>query len=322
MATTVDLTNLSDLDVTRILAEGVYTEFEQLATARALVSSSKPAIGASAQFLTTISGAAISTTALNWSADTITASSLSDTQITLQWREYAQRYPVNMASSAGSPTSLLAEALKATAAEVGKFYNALALATATVGSQVQYVTGSSRAGLGSSNTLTASVVRKARATLEKNNVQPMFGGNYVALVHPDVMEDLIAESSNNGFLLGAGNTNSVLWQSMDLNGQVAGGIFWVRCSNSALIASGAGSGGIDVYFTLLCGQRGLVETFSPVEVAEGFSEFPARPDRSIVLRATGPSTANLGITRDVGMVARLGFAILDEKAIVRIESAG
>ncbi len=122
----------------------------------------------------------------------------------------------------------------------------------TTGSNVQYANGKlSRGALTVLDVVTTEEIDKAVRTLERNKVPKFadaFGGSYIAFVHPDVKFDIRKDDD---------------WKKVD---EYAGGVKtydgelgrWngVRLIVNALAKKfpGAGSGGVDVYSTLIFGR--------------------------------------------------------------------
>jgi len=171
---------------------------------------------------------------------------------------------------------------------------------------VTFAGGGSAGDVGSSDIITAELVRKIYNKLERANVPKIEGGCYVAILHPDVIFDL----RNEGYGTAA---NAGTWRAPReyaapeniFNGEVGEfeGFRIVSTSN-ARIQAGAGSGSEDVYTSYFLG-------YQAVAYAEGL-----KPD----IRITGPFD-NLGRTLNVGWYALAGFGELRPEALHKLFSA-
>lgn len=116
------------------------------------------------------------------------------------------------------------------------------------GSNVFYAAGTSRADVAANNVLDSATVKKAVRALKRQNAKPFEDGFYVAVVHPDAAHDFM---------------NDTEWQDVSkYNGGKAivegeiGKIHKVKFveSTEAPIFEGEGSGGADVYGTMIIGR--------------------------------------------------------------------
>ena len=135
------------------------------------------------------------------------------------------------------------------------------------GTNVIYAGGrTARTELRYSDTLTPALVRQVKRFLERRNAPTFASGDYVAIVHPDVVYDLTGDSSWETYAEYAGSTNI-------FNGEIGRlyGVRFVRSTKAKIFAysgssggtsSGAPSGDVaDVYGTVFLGQNayGLTE---------------------------------------------------------------
>jgi len=142
--------------------------------------------GVSVQF-TIASDLSEATTALTETSD-VTPVSMSDSYVVVTPLEYGNA--VQLTSKLGATAFMEVNPIAANIVgwNAGISTDGIARAAAGAGTNVAYTSGTTRAGLAKTNTLTGSDVRKAVASLRKNNV-PTFNGLYKGLIHPDVSYD-------------------------------------------------------------------------------------------------------------------------------------
>jgi N4-gp56 family major capsid protein len=151
------------------------------------------------------------------------------------------------------PLDLLAEGAKVIArqaAEVIDEYVGRILAT---GANVMYAGSGNlvRTDVGATDTLTGSVVRRA-VQAEKEDSVPTFGdGNYHAIVHPGVVFDFESEGDLGGWLSVGQYSDPSRIESGEI-GRYAGVKFFESARARKFTAGG--SGGADVYSTIVLGQ--------------------------------------------------------------------
>ena len=142
--------------------------------------------GVSVQF-TIASDLSEATTALTETSD-VTPVSMSDSYVVVTPLEYGNA--VQLTSKLGATAFMEVNPIAANIVgwNAGISTDGIARAAAGAGTNVAYTSGTTRAGLAKTNTLTGSDVRKAVASLRKNNV-PTFNGLYKGLIHPDASYD-------------------------------------------------------------------------------------------------------------------------------------
>ena len=142
--------------------------------------------GVSVQF-TIASDLSEATTALTETSD-ITPVSMSDSYVVVTPLEYGNA--VQLTSKLGATAFMEVNPIAANIVgwNAGISTDGIARAAAGAGTNVAYTSGTTRAGLAKTNTITGSDVRKAVASLRKNNV-PTFNGLYKGLIHPDASYD-------------------------------------------------------------------------------------------------------------------------------------
>lgn len=177
------------------------------------------------------------------------------------------------------------------------------------GTVVQYAAGrASRVTVTSADTFTVTELRKAIRTLRVNNAKPMADGYFVAVIHPRTLYDLQGDSAwVNAHLY----TDSGI---KDLYKGEAGMMYGVRfiVSSNAKVFTGAGSGGIDVYGTVIMGQ----EAYGLIDVAGGSA-------CQMIIKPHGASgTADpLNQRGTIGWKVNFVAKILQQNALIRIEHA-
>ena len=142
--------------------------------------------GVSVQF-TIASDLSEATTALTETSD-VTPVSMSDSYVVVTPLEYGNA--VQLTSKLGATAFMEVNPIAANIVgwNAGISTDGIARTAAGAGTNVAYTSGTTRAGLAKTNTLTGSDVRKAVASLRKNNV-PTFNGLYKGLIHPDASYD-------------------------------------------------------------------------------------------------------------------------------------
>ncbi len=153
--------------------------------------------------------------------------------------------------------------------------------------------------------LTSDEIREAVRTL-KTNKAGTIDGSYIGILHPKTTYDLQADSAWVNANQYAGSTNI-------FNGEV-GKLWGVRFieSQNAKVFAGAGSGGIDVYGTLIMGR----EYFGMADIAGS-----SKPE--VIVKPVGASGTldPLNQRGSIGWKAYFVAARLDNNAAVRIEHA-
>lgn len=244
------------------------------------------------------------TTALTETSD-VTAVALSDSTVTVNLAEYGNAVVTTAALRGQSFFNVDSDA----AAIVG--YNAADSLDQVVadllyaGSNVKYVSQSSRGALVAANVITSSVVREQVAAMRTASVPTFNGGSYIGFIHPDVAYDFIGGTAVNDL------------RSFQIRQDAAGvrqgsigtfdGVDFIETPRALLVADG-GSSNVDAYGTVIIGQQAMAHAFSTM--------YGANP--SVVV---GPVTDSLRRFQPVGWYAMCGYGRFREAAIRRIESA-
>ncbi|PZD95231.1 N4-gp56 family major capsid protein [Paenibacillus sambharensis] len=175
------------------------------------------------------------------------------------------------------------------------------------GTSVQYANGRvSRATIAATDLLTVKEIRKARRTLKRNNVKPLEGGDYVAIIEPGTAYDLQDDPKWEEPVKYAGSTQI-------FNGEI-GRIYGVRFveTTNAKKFPGAGASAIDVYATLVLGK----DAYGVVDVAGSGAV------QTIVKPLGSSGTADpLNQRSTVGWKTMFTAKIIEQAAMVRIEHA-
>ena len=184
------LTQVSSLDISKAAYEQLAyyalrpeLYYDSLVEIQATNATSR---GTSVTF-TIASDLAEASTALTETSD-VTPVAMSDSYVTVTPLEYGNA--VQLTAKLGATAFLEVNPIAANVVgwNAGISTDAIARTAAGAGTNVAYTSGTTRAGLAKTNTLTGNDVRKAVANLRKNNVAT-FNGMYKGLIHPDVSYD-------------------------------------------------------------------------------------------------------------------------------------
>lgn len=173
------------------------------------------------------------------------------------------------------------------------------------GTTVQYANGKlSRSALLATDVLTVLEIRKAVRTLKRNNVKPIDGKNYVAIVEPGATFDLQSDPKWEEPAKYAGS-------GQIFDGEVGRlyGVRFVETSYAKVFAS-AGSGGADVLATLVLGKD-----------AYGMSDINSSGAVKNIIKAfgSGGTSDPLDQRATSGWKVLFTVKILEQLAMVRIE---
>ena len=184
------LTQVSSLDISKAAYEQLAyyalrpeLYYDSLVEVQATNATSR---GTSVTF-TIASDLAEASTALTETSD-VTPVAMADSYVTVTPLEYGNA--VQLTSKLGATAFLEVNPIAANVIgwNAGISTDAIARTAAGAGTNVAYTSGTTRSGLAKTNTLTGNDVRKAVASLRKNNV-PTFNGMYKGLIHPDASYD-------------------------------------------------------------------------------------------------------------------------------------
>ena len=199
----------------------------------------------------------------------------------------------------------LVQATKLLGSQAGRTLDTVVREVLVGGTNVRYAGGkTARASLGESDKLTVDLIRKGVRDLKKMNAQKI-NGYYVAIINQDTAYDLMSDAEwkyPHQYV----DTKNIYDGEI---GAIAGCRF-VETSEGKIFA-GAGSGGRDVYATLLIGDN----AYGVTELAGGGLEM-------IVKQLGSAGTADpLNQRATAGFKATHGAAILSDEYMVRLETA-
>jgi N4-gp56 family major capsid protein len=191
---------------------------------------------------------------------TPTASSLVMSEVTVQPTQHGNHVITTDEVQLLHTDPVANEGSKVLGENSGQTRNALIRAVAVTGTNVIYQgTDTARNTLTDAKKMTHADVREAVVNLESNDALPFdgtrgedgFGGLYMGIIHPRVYDDLIGDAKITDYLKYSDPTG---FKNYSL--PVVAGVAWLK-STTAPIFAGAGSGGDNVYGTLLFGKEAI-----------------------------------------------------------------
>jgi N4-gp56 family major capsid protein len=150
----------------------------------------------------------------------------------------------------------------------GLSLDTIARAIMEAGSNVRYATGggtdpTSRLTVEANDTLVAADVRRALADLRNGNA-PTFGGQYAAIIHPDVSYDLRGETGAAAWRdPHTYSAPDAIWNGE--NGSFEGFRFMETPRGSVFADAGSSTTLTDVYRTLFFGAQALAKAYSATD---------------------------------------------------------
>lgn len=196
------------------------------------------------------------------------------------------------------------EIMKLLASQAGRVSDTITRDILAAGTNVMYAGGrASRAAITSADKLTISDIRKAVRLLKRVNA-PTINGDYVAIVHPDVVYDLMSDSS-------WVDANHYAGSQRIFEGEI-GKMFGVRFveSTQAKIWKASTEGALPIYGTLVLGEN-----------AFGVTSINGGGIQTIVKQLGSGGTADpLNQRATAGWKLNKVAKILTEEYMVRIES--
>lgn len=210
----------------------------------------------------------LATTALT-EAITPTSTPLSISEVTATVNEYGNHVGLSNAINLMAIDKVMMESTNALGQNGGESIESVIANVIKAGTNVLYATSSARNAQDTSHPLTLALLRKALANLDGNNTHRFNGseendqigmGGYVAFVHPQVVYDIQSDSE----LKNALQYNAASQAAQLFTGYI-GSIYGINIVQSTLapIFNGAGSGGANVYGTIVIGMN----AFGVVDVA-------------------------------------------------------
>lgn len=324
-----NINTLSDLDQARF-SEAAILGFQQAAVWQPAIAEQydELLLRTRSQTYTKPGGFALQTTATTPGAD-FSYTTPSETQVTNTWATYERAVRIDQASQQGAVIELVKSSLSKWVRAASETFQYLAGTAAIAGTdtdQIHYVGQTARASITATDTLTLTDLRKAHARLTKTGapkflVDGISSPVYLGFIHPDCAHDLKEEAT--GIFEGAINVNAGNYQLNALG--VAAGILWFEtpsgnATTSATLLADAGSGNVDVYCTVIVADESFGRVYSPVAKNQFAQDISLDNSGSIIGRITQPGT-NLGTVKEVGTIMNVGFKIIEEEGIYRIESA-
>lgn len=199
----------------------------------------------------------VSTTALTEGV-TPASTALSQSEVTATLAQYGAYGEVSDMLDLVGIDPVIAESIRVFGQHAGESVETLVVNVMKAGTSVLYATGSSRGSQAASNTITVALIRKAVRNLDRNNTMRFSGaeqnkkiaqGNYYIFLHPNAVYDLKNDSE---------------WKTMQQNirpdllfegslGMIEG--CQVFQSTLCPVFTGEGSGGADVYGSMVVGQN-------------------------------------------------------------------
>jgi N4-gp56 family major capsid protein len=268
--------------------------------------------GSSVQF-TIVADLAVASTPLNESTD-VTPVAISDTTVLVSLLEYGNAVTTTALARGTSFVNLDPVVANAVGFNAGISVDTVVRNVLTAGTNVNYAIGdgsnvaTARNQVSPHNTLVASDIRNARATLVRNNVANM-GGYYFFFIHPDQAFDLRGQT-------GSATRNEPHAYSTPDNiwtGEIGSfsGFRFIESPRVQILAdSGSGPTTTDVYLALALGRQALAKAYSYVD---GNGEYP--------LVVPGPVVDSLRRFVPIGWYDLVGYGIFRQAALLRIESA-
>jgi len=244
------------------------------------------------------------TSALTETSD-VTAVALSDSTVSVSLVEYGNAVVTTAALRGQSFLNVDADAANIVGFNAADSLDQVVADLLYAGSNVSYISQSSRGALVAGNTITSNSVREQVAALRTAAVPTFDGGTYIGFMHPDVAYDFIGAT-------GTADLRSFQIR-LDAEGVRKGsigtfdGVDFIETPRALLVADG-GNSNVDAYGTAIIGQQAMAHAYSTMY----------GPDPQVVF---GPVTDSLRRFQPVGWYAMCGYGRFREAAIRRIESA-
>ena len=274
--------------------------------------------GSSVTF-TIVNDLPIASSALTETTDVSTVA-LSDSQVTLTLAEYGNAVLTTAKLRGTSFVDIDPVVANVVGYNAGVSIDTIARAALDNGTNVQYASGlgatslqssvTTRAGVASTNTISALDIRVARARLRSQNV-PTFGGMYVGYVHPDIVADLQGESISGSNIQGWRAPHVYAQPGEIWTGELGAfeGVRFIETPRAPVFA-GAGASSTNVYGTMIIGRQALAKAYSMID---GNGAYP-----HVV---PGPITDRLRRYVPLGWYWLGAYGIFRQASVLRIESS-
>ena len=127
---------------------------------------------------------------------------------------------------------------------------------------MDYVAQSAEASIAAGNIITAAEVRQKQAELRTASAIPLDGGNFAAVIHPDVAYDLMTETGDGAWVAPAQYVNPDNFYNGEI-GMLSG--FRFTSSPRAKLTADGGASAVDTYTTYFIGGEALAlaESIAP-----------------------------------------------------------
>lgn len=247
------------------------------------------------------------TSALTETSD-VTAVALGDSTVTVTLAEYGNAVTTTAKLRGTSFLNVDADAANIIGYNMGNSIDKIVQDVLVGGTNVSYGgDATSTATLAAADTITASLIRQAVASLRGDSAPTMDGGVYVGFIHPDVSYDLREDTAV---------TDVIQYQIRQDGAGVRmgsigtfGGVDFIETPRIDFTADG-GASTVDAYNTVICGKQALAKAHSR---GAGFGENP-----SVVF---GPVTDSLRRFQTVGWYHLVGYSRFREASLQRIETS-
>jgi N4-gp56 family major capsid protein len=249
-----------------------------------------------------IGALAVATSALSETVEP-TPVGLAVTQPTVTLVEYGNAVKLSGKVRATSFLGMDMAAAREVTANMEESLDIVARDVMAAGTNVLYGgTAVSRVTVAATHTMTANLIRRARAFLAGKNTPMVDGENYIAVMHPDVAYDLKVESGQQAWSAPHVYSDPAALYSGEI-GRLDG-VRIVENANAKMFVDAGVGGTVDVYATIVTGQQFLGE-------AVGI------PQHVVI---SGPFD-DLQRFKSVGWWALLGYGRIRENSAIRIETA-
>lgn len=225
--------------------------------------------------------------------------------VTITSTPYGRVVGISRRAGLYSPIDLVAHAKDTIAYDAARLIDTIVRDTVTAGGTVMYAAGrASRVTVAAGDNMK---MNEARLWLTKLRALDLNTDNPVAVTHPFVVGDLMAETTTPG---GWQNAHVYAQDGSLFNGEV-GKAYSVRfiTTTRGKVFTGAGAGGIDVYASMV-GMGPWSHGKTSIESLR-FTAVPAQPDHA----------DPLGLKWLLGFAVDYGCAVLDSTKFIRFESA-
>lgn len=257
-----------------------------------------------------VSDLAAATTALTENTD-VTPATMGDAQVTVTLAEYGNAVQTTGKLRGTSYLALDPIVANLIGYNAGISIDNIAQTTMTNGTNVFYGgAATSRGTITASMNVTATKVRYARAKLVANNVRPIMGNLYGAIIHPDCAIDLREETGLAGWRSAHSYADGAPDQIWDGSIGIFEQFMFYESPRANLRANSGSPGTVDVYDTLFFGSEACAKAFS---LAPEYGQDP----RIVV----GPVTDILRRFVPMGWKHLVGYGVFRQEAIWRLEAA-